>query len=430
VKKNDSAFRGVIEGFYGPLWTHENRLHLLTNMPRWAMNLYIYAPKNDPHHRFRWEVPYPAAEMRRFRELADVAKRHRVQFSIAISPGNTFRPEDNRHQRQLMRKLGQFIDVGCEFFPILYDDLHGFSTFDTPQAAEHARRQAGMMNAYVERIARLVPRAKFLFCPTEYGTAEKSAYLATLHEALDPRVEVVCTGVDGPGYQVFSKTFSNAGAEKYLRNFGRKPFFWDNFNTSDFTLNELHWSPYQGRGDRLQELCSGIVLNPQNVYRLNLPIFGTMGEYFKNPRHYEAAAAMKKHLAALLGEPGRELGMILSTWFTNEISGYMSSAQNLPPISETLRPATRRAIRAAVRSLLRLRDAVDFAPLPPEWAGELVGYCHLLGWWANAVTSLCDAGRATIPETAIQPPRGYGYSLPGSLLDYLQKLSNAARRSR
>ena len=55
------AYRGVIEGFYGPPWSHENRLHLLRHMPTWNMNLYICSARNDPYHRFHWDVPYPAA---------------------------------------------------------------------------------------------------------------------------------------------------------------------------------------------------------------------------------------------------------------------------------------------------------------------------------------------------------------------------------
>ena len=59
-------FRGVIEGFYGPAWSHENRLWMLEKLGSWGMNLYVYAPKNDPFHRERWRDPYPPREVREF----------------------------------------------------------------------------------------------------------------------------------------------------------------------------------------------------------------------------------------------------------------------------------------------------------------------------------------------------------------------------
>jgi hyaluronoglucosaminidase len=429
-------FRGVIEGFYGPMWSHEDRLDLIARMPAWSMNLYVYAPKTDPYHRFRWEVPYPKEQLRRFRELGDAARQRGVKFSLAISPGNSFRPEKKAHQTALLHKLGQFIDVGCTFFPIFYDDLHGFAQFDTPEAADHAERQAGMMNHYVDAIARRVPKARFLFCPTEYGTAEKSAYLSRLHQLLDPRVDVICTGVDGPGYQVFAKTITNRGAHRYYENFRRKPFVWDNFNTSDWTINALHWTPYQGRGDRLGELCSGILLNPQNLHRLNLPILATMGDWLADPQKYASQRSMKRQLEHFLGRPGVPVAATLSRWFTNEINGYISAQQNLPPLPEnasatSLKPLLK-DVRKAVAPLAKLRQQFDLALFPPEWSNELGAYSHVLHWWATAMLAVCDhglSGARFSPDQQnafrkkIGPLTGYGYQLPHSLNQYLEQLA-------
>jgi hyaluronoglucosaminidase len=395
------------------------------------MNVFVYAPKHDPYHRFRWEVLYPREEMRRFRELGELARKSGGMFSIAISPGNSFRPEDKKHQRLLMRKLLQFAEVGCTFFPILYDDLNGFTKFDTPEAAGHAERQGRMMNGYVEAMAKEVKGARFLFCPTEYGTAEKSPYLTRLHEVLDPRVEVICTGVDGPGYQIFAKTLSNAGAEKYVRNFGRKPLFWDNFNTSDWKLDAMHWSAYEGRGSRLAEFSAGILVNPQNVYRLNWPLFGAVGDYFRDPKGFRAKRSQRKYLVEELGEAGGKVGVLLAKWYTNEMSKYVSSAMNLPALPESGRPSTAllKEIRRVVKPLMTVADRMDVAPLSPEWAGEIAAYAHTLQWWGATVDMVCEAGlkgdgkerRPELGNKVVQP-KGYGERLPGSLVGYLAKL--------
>ena len=36
--------RGVVEGFYGPPWSHADRLWMLERMGAWGLNRYVYAP--------------------------------------------------------------------------------------------------------------------------------------------------------------------------------------------------------------------------------------------------------------------------------------------------------------------------------------------------------------------------------------------------
>ncbi len=61
--------RGVVEGFYGPPWSHAERLSLLGWLARQGLDTYVYAPKNDVHHRRRWREPYGTEAMARFGEL-------------------------------------------------------------------------------------------------------------------------------------------------------------------------------------------------------------------------------------------------------------------------------------------------------------------------------------------------------------------------
>ena len=52
------AVRGVLEGFYGNPWTHEQRLELLGFMASRGMNTFVYAPKDDPLVRRDWRSAY------------------------------------------------------------------------------------------------------------------------------------------------------------------------------------------------------------------------------------------------------------------------------------------------------------------------------------------------------------------------------------
>ena len=53
---------GVIEGFYGKPWTRAERFELFDWMAAWGLNTYVYAPKDDLHHRALWREPYSAAD--------------------------------------------------------------------------------------------------------------------------------------------------------------------------------------------------------------------------------------------------------------------------------------------------------------------------------------------------------------------------------
>ncbi|MGD1100790.1 MAG: beta-N-acetylglucosaminidase domain-containing protein, partial [Terriglobia bacterium] len=51
--------RGVVEGFYGTPWTHQDRVDILRFEGAHSMNVYYYAPKGDPYHRKLWRDAYP-----------------------------------------------------------------------------------------------------------------------------------------------------------------------------------------------------------------------------------------------------------------------------------------------------------------------------------------------------------------------------------
>ncbi len=441
-------YRGVIEGFYGPMWSHEERLHLIRHLREWHMNLYIYSPRDDPYHRFGWDAPYPPEDMRLFAELAGEARQQGVQFAYAVSPGNTFDPDCPPHRQALLDKLRPFIELGCTFFPIFYDDLVEPFDPDSDGGVKHAEQQARVMNNLAESVTGICRGARFLFCPTQYMTAAKSRYLCRLHDLLDPRIETAVAGVDPESDGVCPRTFSDEGARRYFENFGRRPFLWDNFNVRDNALNVLHWSPYSGRGAHLDTLCSGIVLNPQNVYLLNLPIFGCLGDYFADPRNYDPQASFGRHLETFMGEEGAPFGQILSQWFSSEWfaaegSGYLSSEENLPAMGQGLEAAERNAVLGAIREVLApLRDfnnRFSRTLMPPQVAACLIPYANLLTEYAGAMVDFCDAvaGKAAVPTDAaarllerVDRPETECFRLPASLIAYAERLAQAPEPTR
>jgi len=78
---------GVVEGFYGKPWPMERREEIIKFIGEQGYNLYIYAPKDDELHRFRWREPYPEEFMRAFKRLVYLGEESGVAVSVAISPG-------------------------------------------------------------------------------------------------------------------------------------------------------------------------------------------------------------------------------------------------------------------------------------------------------------------------------------------------------
>ena len=81
------AVRGVVEGFYGAPWSHDDRLDVISFLAERGMNAYVYAPKDDAKHRAKWRVPYKRKKQGRFADLARHSSAHGVRFGFAISPG-------------------------------------------------------------------------------------------------------------------------------------------------------------------------------------------------------------------------------------------------------------------------------------------------------------------------------------------------------
>ena len=78
--------RGIVEGFFGPLWSMAHRRRLFAFGAARGMNTYLYAPKDDPYHRKLWRQPYPKAKWPELRQLIRAAQRHQIDFVYGFHP--------------------------------------------------------------------------------------------------------------------------------------------------------------------------------------------------------------------------------------------------------------------------------------------------------------------------------------------------------
>ena len=188
--------RGVV-GAYGPPWTHQNRVEMLRFEGAHGMNVYHYAPKDDPYHRKLWREPYPTEAQGQLRELADAAHRNFVDFCYAISPGLTMTYSSERDFEALTNKLESVAKMGVSCFALFLDDVPQ----DLTDAQDRTRfKTLAPAHVYLTNklYAHLKERAavnRLTLTPTTYSNEWGSRdYLREVGAGIDPGVEIVWTG--------------------------------------------------------------------------------------------------------------------------------------------------------------------------------------------------------------------------------------------
>jgi hyaluronoglucosaminidase len=332
---NASPFRhrGVIEGFYGTPWAHEDRLHAIERLGAWGMNRYVYAPKDDPLHRARWREPYPDDWLARFAELLERGARAGVEVGYAISPGLSIRYSDAAERRALCDKLRGFAKLGVRFFGLCLDDVPSELAHAEDRAAFASLAAAHVALAHEVRDA-LGPGAALWLVPTDYLGSQPTDYLEELGAALDPAIEVGWTG-----RTVLSPTIEAAEARARATCLRRKLLIWDNVPAADGPMRPmLHLGAYLGRDPRLAAHASGVLLNPMLHARASGLMLRCAAAYLADPAGYDAERAWR--------DAARELGA-----GAPEAFALFAAAHRFSPLAPDDRD------RELEQGLARLRDA-------------------------------------------------------------------------
>ncbi|WP_114453300.1 beta-N-acetylhexosaminidase family protein [Halopolyspora algeriensis] len=270
VDKPQMSTRGTIEGFYGSPWTHAERMDQLAFYGEVKLNTYIYAPKDDPYHRRLWREPYPREKLARLGELIGQAAAHHVTFTFALSPGTSICYSDPADFDALRAKLQQLYDAGVRSFSVPLDDISytewncsaDRAEYGPPSPDAAGRAQADLLNRVQREFIDTHPDTQPLqTVPTEYSDVEDSPYKTALRTQLDPRVQVMWTGVG-----VIPDEVTVADARRAAQVWGRKVMLWDNYPVNDFdgSTGRLLLGPYAQRRSGLHEHLSGLVVNPMN----------------------------------------------------------------------------------------------------------------------------------------------------------------------
>lgn len=278
----DVAFRGVVEGFYGTPWTHENRLSQFVFYGRHKMDTYIYGPKDDPFHSSpNWRKPYPEKDAERIKELASVARANKVNFVWAIHPGKDIKwtPEDYKAVKD---KFQAMYDLGVRSFAVFFDDIGGEGT--------KPDKQADLLNWLNREFVKQKPDVTpLIMCPTEYNKSwsnpKKGTYLDILGETLDPSIHVMWTG------DRVIADMNQPSLEWINQRIKRKAFIWWNFPVSDYVRNHLLMGPVYGNTADVGDMMSGFVSNPMERAEASKVALYGVADYAWNVKAYDSNKA-------------------------------------------------------------------------------------------------------------------------------------------
>lgn len=285
------AWRGVVEGFYGPAYGDEDRLAIIEAIGRRGMNVYVHAPKDDPLQREAWRSPYPEAERSRFARWVERGEAFDVRVGFALSPGLSIEYSEPADIDVLCEKFAVFRDLGCRFLSLQLDDVPS-----TLQHASDRDRFESLAHAHVALAHRVVEAigtdVNLWLVPTDYAGTGSSDYLETLGRELPPEIEVAWTG-----RTVVSPTITAEEAAARAALLQRRLLLWDNYPVTDGPMRPmLHLGPYQGRSARLEQSVSGVLLNPMQHAHASLPALLTACDYLNDPTRYDAEESFARAL--------------------------------------------------------------------------------------------------------------------------------------
>lgn len=289
--------RGVIEGFYGPPWTHAARLEMVDFAARNRFNAMLYAPKDDPYLRLDWRTPHADESRDRLVEVVSRCRDRDIDPMVGISPGLSMRYSSTQDVALLNAKITALVDVGAASIALLFDDI--------PERLQHAadiEAFQSLADAHIDVANRIhdeltATGIPLVVCPTVYRGEGDEAYISRLSEGLDPRIDVFWTG-----RAICSPAITAAEAAHFSRVNHRPPLYWDNYPVNDVAMtNEMHIGPYQNRDPLLSRFSAGVMANAMEYAEASKIALATIADYLWDAVGYDPDAGWVRAITQVAG---------------------------------------------------------------------------------------------------------------------------------
>jgi hyaluronoglucosaminidase len=425
------AFAGVIQGSYGPTWSHSDRMALLRWMGSHGLDTYIHAPKDDAYQRAQWRDPYPAADMADFAVEVAAARRTGVDWLPNVSPGFPLIPSTPGGPvsrdlcfscpddvAALEAKLEPFVKAGARSLMVSFDDVQKVSTHPEDAAAygtgdtAYGEMNRDLLNTLQRHFRKRSEDFHLVTVLADYSGTSDTAYLQGVRsgKGLDRAIRVLWTGTS-----VVSPRIRATEARAYAKLVGHpRVGLWDNYPANDVDGNiadghtvRLFTGPYAGRDRDLDSAVSGIVLNCMNQPWANRFVLGTLAAYTADPQHYQPEAAWRTTIRGL-AQGSAQRAQALAVFAENTRSSPLDRRESLAFTSArdaflaaSGTPYWHAAARRVERELERAAWASAELPhLAPELQAEAARFVDQLGTEARV-------GRAALALLAAQRPTLY-----------------------
>jgi hyaluronoglucosaminidase len=315
--------KGIVEGFYGPPWSHLDRLYMIKFLSENGFNTYMYAPKDDPYHRSLWREDYPGPLAAKLRELVQASSLYSVDFIFTVSPGLSVRYSDRKELQLLLKKLQSVIDAGCNWIGVMLDDIDTElkSDEDIRTFSSLAKAHAYLLNSVLDELRKNQHDLRVSFCPTYYANdylgkkVQENDYLSEIGSEMKSNIDVLWTG-----RHVVSTKITENDVREYERVVRRKPILWDNYPVNDYFRStkrdlglRLNLGPFAGRAPMMLDHLAGYLSNPMNECEASKISLLTLRDMLESPFQYSPTDSLKKALQSLSGSSGarKEIDLLI-----------------------------------------------------------------------------------------------------------------------
>lgn len=294
----DFTVRGVVEGFYGKPWSHQQRLRAIEKFGDFNFNTYFIAPKDVPWQRFNWRQPFDDEFIALTKELITKGLENGIAVTACVSPGLSVKYSDINDVNSVVTRFKQLYDAGSRHFSLLWDDIawelqhqEDIDNFPTTASA-----QAWFTNQVWDAMLKVDNAIQMTVCPMHYCGRGNEPYLVDIGPLLSPRINLMWTGRD-----ICSGYLDISDAVIFQRSTLRPPLYWDNFPVNDGSMQKnLYIGPLRNREIGLQRYSVGLLANPMLQFEMSLFPLKTVGDYLWDTESYNPDDSWETGLVQLV----------------------------------------------------------------------------------------------------------------------------------
>lgn len=273
---------GIIEGYYGRIYTEAERQSLISFISDIGYSYYIYAPKNDCSIRLKWDDKFSKEKIDFLKRLSLYCENNSIEFGIGISP-LAITSDLTKYLPILLNKVDFFVkELKTKVIAILFDDIKLYTD-------DEGIHQKEIMNKIASHLASNFPNTnvRLAFCPTYYSFdpildkcfgKRPSSYFQEITKNLNKDVEIFWTG-----NKVLSKEITDKDINSINSLLGRKVTIWDNYPVNDgkFICKHIYTKEFKNR-IALDGVAFSHAVNPMLEAELTKVAIATLPLCYKN----------------------------------------------------------------------------------------------------------------------------------------------------